>query len=1600
MSNTTKKYKGIDILYDTNQDLEVWATPMCLLFQIDGLEEFISEEVKVEPDPNADPIVAAMQEKVMRKKHAQFELIIMQHIGGVVKSLYQRKLIEMRGNVKKANGFQAWTALYQVFQGAGSTNKHLWLTRLFDFKMPSTASRSGLTKGLQDFENICSKLRELNVNMDEDMLGIKLANSLPKNDTSCRIVYTNAMQMKSPTVKMVVDDIEQLITQFACDEYSPTDGDEKALTVKERNARKWCAICKKHGWHTEEKCYKNPKNKQGGGAKGDEKDKGLYKHIDAAIEAFIVAQSSKAKKKQKKTEIPEEDAFYADVESSNSDNSCSTDYPFEQVNFTSIQAFLTSSSCSKGDWIADSGATSHMTSSSTHMYNITRTLGVRVRVGNGNELDILCKGSMDFISKNGNRVTLYNVMYVPGLTCNLVSIGRLQRRGLTTTFPGSSATPTLHAFIKNKRGQRFLSATLDRSLYKVDMERTKSPLYHQAYPATTMEILHQRLGHIPFRKIKEMAPMLKKQKITIANKTSTCSADPCYGCALGKLTRGNVNKHRTHPATEALEVIHTDISGPYKKTSSANRWLIIFVDEFTRHTTSYPLKTKSEALATFQKYKAFIENDRKATIKSMSMSPTARDTIMRLQSDGGGEYKSSAFAFFLETAGIQHYTTNADNPAQNGIAERYIRSVTETGMSMLKHARLSGEFWPYAMRTAVYLLNRIPKSILDNTSPYEMWTGTVPNLRFLRTFGVDAHVRTVTQNRRKGGDKSHPCTFLGYREGLKGYVFQDKRTKRIINNGDATFYEGDWIVNGVKRFDFTTKPEKQKEPPSPEEPKDFNSDFSSDDDSSDDGKQQPTEPTLVSPTEPVAELSPTSLIPHPLIQTETARTTQEPRTLSSVMFFNDSAPTNAVSPQHEKILSDTTPDSSFSSPTNVPNSSSDIGPEIGPPPVTKTLPRAPTSLERSIANEITAEAKNTRRTLQFAPEEKVLSPPTLTSRNPLNTRPRRALSIYQKKYNEKQKRRQTPSPPPAENPKRRKQRKQKERKRGRNPQSPPRSTPPRRHKTNPRDHIPELALSVQAVHHDGILVPTTLKAALNSPQKDLWKEAMEEELRSLASNDVLGPILYKLPLGRKGISSRWVFAIKRDERGNIARYKARLVAKGFTQRHGIDYDRTFAPVMKQSLLRAVLAEANFEDWDIEQVDIKTAFLYGELDETIFLKLPDGSLHQLQRALYGLKQAGRQWYSRFNKSLEAFGLKRLHGDPCCYHKRTETETLIVMVHVDDAIITGTKPESIRALKTALRKEYELKDLGPIKHCLGWEVSRNRQRRLLTINQRQYIIDLLRTYDVKTKTKSVPASDITLRPTGPHESKLDKPYMELLGAVLYIANSTRPDLSYAVSELSRYSSNPSITHWNELNRILYYLNETQSHGLVFRGTQSPIIHGFVDASYARCPATRKSRHGALLIHSGGAVDWRSKMQTVVATSSMEAEYIGLCAAVKMATWLKSCMDELSLSRQSRIIIGMDNQSAMIFAEEQIVQDRSKHIDIKFHYTREQIQKGLIGLKYIPTNRLPADALTKPLPKTKLRIYRKEMGIHPVLRPQIQASLTGSVVVQPSLISLTRV
>ena len=336
------------------------------------------------------------------------------------------------------------------------------------------------------------------------------------------------------------------------------------------------------------------------------------------------------------------------------------------------------------------------------------------------------------------------------------------------------------------------------------------------------------------------------------------------------------------------------------------------------------------------------------------------------------------------------------------------------------------------------------------------------------------------------------------------------------------------------------------------------------------------------------------------------------------------------------------------------------------------------------------------------------------------------------------------------------------------------------------------------------------------------------------------------------------------------------------------------------------------------------------------------------------------------------------------------SLFVMIHVDDAIIFGKEKATIAELKRALKSEYKISDLGSIKYCLGWEIIRDRKAKTLSINQKQYIKDVLKRFGMENCNEvSTPAcSNTTFRksmcPQNAEERRRMKnvPYLEALESLLYLATCTRPDIAMATSELARFASDPGMEHWKGVNRILRYLKGTMDYGIKY-GDEHSRLYGYVDANYGRCVDTRKTRYGGIVLLNGGPVDWRSKMESVIALSSMEAEYIGACEMTKLIAWLRQCLDEIGRHQKEATTLKIDNMSAKIFAEEYMIQNRSKHIDTKFHYIREKIVEGMVKLVHQPTKKMPADALTKPLGSALFKRFRKMMGVVKVCSYNKQSS-----------------
>ncbi|KAL4029866.1 hypothetical protein IC575_008094 [Cucumis melo] len=530
---------------------------------------------------------------------------------------------------------------------------------------------------------------------------------------------------------------------------------------------------------------------------------------------------------------------------------------------------------------------------------------------------------------------------------------------------------------------------------------------------------------------------------------------------------------------------------------------------------------------------------------------------------------------------------------------------------------------------------------------------------------------------------------------------------------------------------------------------------------------------------------------------------------------------------------------------------------------------------------------------------------------------------------------------------------------------------------------------VQRERHAPISEPLTFEEAIVSDSKKQWKDAMEEELFSLHKNQTWS--LVPKPPNQKLIQSKWIYKIKPGTGGNSKpRYKARLVAKGYTQKEGVDFHEIFSPVVRHSSIRLILSIAVHFDMFIEQMDVTTAFLHGELEEVIYMAQPKGyevkgkedMVCRLHKSLYGLKQSPRQWYIRFDTFILKQGFHRNSYDACVYWKQSQKGTYIyLLLYVDDMILVSKDYAEICELKKQLSNEFEMKDLGELKRILGMDVKRDKEKGLLTISQESYVIKLLEKYNMSdSKAVSTPlASHFRLSSSQCPVTKQERiemsniPYCNAVGSIMYLMICTRPDLGYAMSMISRFMSNPGKEHWKAVKWVLRYLKGSASVSLCYSRDcdKSTLLEGFTDADYAADLDKRRSLSGYIFRLYGNVVSWKVNLQPVVALSTTESEYISLGEAVKEAVWLKRIVGEL-LSQEFIPIIHCDSQSAIHLAKNPSHHERSKHIDVKFHYIRNVIAQKDVELVKVHTVENLSDMLTKALSAHRFKYLLDELNV----------------------------
>lgn len=321
----------------------------------------------------------------------------------------------------------------------------------------------------------------------------------------------------------------------------------------------------------------------------------------------------------------------------------------------------------------------------------------------------------------------------------------------------------------------------------------------------------------------------------------------------------------------------------------------------------------------------------------------------------------------------------------------------------------------------------------------------------------------------------------------------------------------------------------------------------------------------------------------------------------------------------------------------------------------------------------------------------------------------------------------------------------------------------------------------------------------------------------------------KRSMNKKIFTNKWVFKLKKHQDGSIDKYKARLVVRGHEQKEGIDYNEVFAPVARYETIRTLLAAAVETEMHVHQMDVITAYVQGDLTEEIYMERPelvttiqeDNAVCRLRKPLYGLKQAGRAWYKKLDTFLSQIGMKKTDADPCVYVNTGQSDRVIIIVYVDDLIIASRNLEMISNTKKELKRNFKMKDLGPINNILGINVKRKHPTGSITITQRKYIFNLLQKFNMSDcKEIATPLEISTKSTTCIIQNEKDKednmqhiPYRELVGGLIYLANTTRPDLAFTVSYLSRFCTNPNMTHWKLAKRVLRYLKGTMDYGITY-------------------------------------------------------------------------------------------------------------------------------------------------------------------------------------------
>ena len=1267
-------------------------------------------------------------------------------------------------------------------------------------------------------------------------------------------------------------------------------------------------------------------------------------------------------------------------------------------------------------WLKDTGATWHSTND-PNMFAEMRVPRRDYIVTYGNGVTETAAGigtvHIPLMDQAGREsiLTLYNVLYLPRSSSNIFSsqyfIGGTdgERRTGNEYYGGETGT-----FIRRKGMADWIplrevggSAFLVPSNTAAPTKRPPCVLNITGERAS-MAYWHKLLGHISARRILEMQ---KRGMVTGMpdkfNDADTFTSKRCRVCALSLLPRKSNKSNTRTPATRKFEIVSTDlVQLNHRSVKGGCKWAAVYVDHFSRYRWVYGIARKSHAVHTLE---AFLEDE---------VHPRGA-TLGTLMSDNGGEFISRKYkrVVRLEHAALRFSAPHTQS--QNGIAERAIKDLTGKTRCLLRDGRKPASWWLWAMKTACYLSNRTPTKGLPHKTqtPVQALDGTKPDLSHLQPWGCDMYM-VIPKPQRDGklGDvtrllsmvayPAHHCkgTYVGYdatkkREYISYHVHHDPARRTDYRTGDAATDELKWRRQEGAPFadgtdDGGTAQDRASDVRGPVRDKGTKLDTDSDDAADISSRDVRHMPPAVTSVVPVA----TSTSPTPLSDTNA-------RERERVAAQQDGAASEGEPPvaaedgdAFERELSVAAQDdNTFEGEPRVAStyfetSGAKRARDEGEREARRELAGGtPIPLrDRTRAGRAAREAATTSETTATTATATTIpttatatATATATEGTVAGTVARQILRGFCRQAIATKGSRHT--------------HKCCEHERGATSRKIMRQMLRDKLRRSDLPQVKETGLCYAAFNSLDIRIPANRPDALASAYARQWLEAEKEEMDSMHTCHVCMEMdEADVPAGANICDSRFVYDIKTDEHGRLERFKVRWVAKGFSQRRGEDYWDTFSPVVRMSTVRMLLALATQEGWDVQQCDVKTAFLEAELDEDIYVYPPEGygkpgMVYKLKRALYGLKQSARLWGQKLASKLREQGFRSLRSDNCLFMRVRNGKTTLVGVYVDDLVVTGDDTEGISDVKRGLASSFRLKDLGALRQILGctWRRCKNGDS---TFTQTKTIIDLANKFNIEVGSGVVEtpaiASDVlksewqpvkgsrewkamtwspkkrrkrSAIPIEVKDMSKQTRYRSIVGNLLWIARCTRPDIMHITSELTRFMQNPGIKHLARAERVVQYLLHTKDIGIRWTRKQHHSrneLKAYTDASFCD-REDGKSTHGHLIYLNGGPIEWSSKGQRNVAKSTCESEYIGISAAITAATAMMQVIEEIGF-RQGTIPVYCDNTAAIAISKDDCAHQRTRGIRLRYHHIREEVASRLVELRYCKTGEMRADPLTK--------------------------------------------